>query len=55
MYKSFILHDHDMKFHIPNMQEDNNKKEDNQEQNSKDHETIRKLLNGTDQPKKKIQ
>ena len=54
MYKSFILHDHDMKFHIPNMKEDNSKKEENQDKNSKDYETIRKLVKDKDQPKKKI-
>lgn len=54
MYKSFILHDQNMKFHIPNMPEDNIKKEENQDKHSKDYETIRKLVKDKNQPKKKI-
>ena len=42
MYKSFILHDHDIKFHIPDMKEDKRKKDDMQYTNNKDYETIGK-------------
>ena len=54
MYKSFTLHDHDTKFMNPNTKEDNSKKEENQDKNSKDYETIRRLVKDKDQPKKKI-
>ena len=54
MYKSFTLHDHDPKFLIPNMKEYDSKKEESQDKNSKDYETIRKLVKDKDKPKKKI-
>ena len=43
-----------MAFLIPIMKEDNSKIEESQDKNSKDYETIRKLVKDKDLPKKKI-
>ena len=54
MYKTFNLHDHNLKFHITGIHEEKEKKKENPDTNSKDYETIRKLVKDKDQPKKKI-
>ena len=45
MYKkTFKLHDHDRKFHTQDVKEENEKKKENPDTNSKDYDTIRRLV-----------
>ncbi|MFM7986163.1 MAG: hypothetical protein ACKPKO_43310 [Candidatus Fonsibacter sp.] len=55
MHNSFELHEHDLKFHTTDMHEDKEKQKENPDTNSKDYDTIRKLVKDRDKPKKKIQ
>ena len=55
MYKTFKLHDHDLKFHTKDIKEEKEKKKENPDTNSKDYDTIRRLVKDREQPKKKIQ
>ena len=54
MYKTFKLHDHDLKFHTKDIKEEKEKKKENPDTNSKDYDTIRRLVKDREKPKKKI-
>lgn len=52
MYKTFKIHEHDLKFYtkdIPTKQEKEKEKE-NHDTTSKDYETIRKIVKGKNKP-----
>ena len=52
MYKIFKLHDHDLKFHTKDIKEEKEKKKENPD--SKDYDTIRRLVKDREKPKKNI-
>ena len=54
MYKTFKLHDHDLKFHTKDIKEEKDKKKENPDTNSKDYDTIRRLVKDREKPKIKI-
>ncbi|MFM7989584.1 MAG: hypothetical protein ACKPKO_60745 [Candidatus Fonsibacter sp.] len=53
MYKTFKLHDHDLKFHTKDIKEENEKNNENPDTNSKDYDTIRRLAKYREQPNNK--
>ena len=53
MYKTFNLHDHDLKFHITGTHEENEKKKENPDTNSKDYDTIRRLVKDRENQRRK--
>ena len=52
MYKGFVIHSNDLKFNPTELKKKPEEEKDKQETNSKDYETIRKLVKGTDKPTK---
>ncbi|MFM7983063.1 MAG: hypothetical protein ACKPKO_27450 [Candidatus Fonsibacter sp.] len=54
MYKTFKLHDHNLKFHTKDIKEEKDKKKGNPDTNNKDYDTIRRLVKDREKPKKKI-
>ena len=52
MYKGNHIHSNDLKFNPTELKKKPEEEKDKQETNSKDYETIRKLVKGTDKPTK---
>ena len=52
MYKGFVKHSNDLKFNPIEVKKRPEEDKDKQDTNSKDYETNRKLVKGTDKPTK---
>ena len=52
MYRGFVIHSNDLKFNPTEHKKEPEEEKDKQENNSKDYETTRKLVAGTDKPTK---
>ena len=53
MYRANHIHNNDLKFNPTELKKKPEEEKDKQETNSKDHETLRKLMKATNKPKQK--
>ena len=54
MYKGFMIHNHDLKFHARDINEEKETNKEKPESNSTDYDTARKFVKGKDGVPKKI-
>ena len=52
VYKGFVIHSNDLKFNPTELKKKPEEEKEKPETNSKDYDTIRKILKGTDKPTK---